>query len=201
MVPPGLTMLSVSPAAWERSKTAKAPRFYMDWAKEKKNQLEGATFTTPSLSIMFGLREGLKMLKEEGLPNVFRRHRRIAAAFRAALKALDIKLLAAPDYASPTVTAAYLPEKLQGDGGRAFFKLLRERYNLVIAGGQAQLHGKIFRIGHLGAVYDDDVIATITALEAGLKDLGLGPAAGKTGASALEIAKRALASAEPALIS
>src|SRR5438270_1286750 len=116
MVPPGVTMLSVSPAAWERQSSARSPRFYFDWERAKKMQSKGMTFTTPAVGILFGLREALLMMREEGLSVIYQRHLRVAAAFRAAASALGLRLLASPpEVASPTVTAVYFPDPLTGE--------------------------------------------------------------------------------------
>jgi aspartate aminotransferase-like enzyme len=195
MVPPGVTMLSVSKAAWERQAAARAPRFYFDWSRARALQAKGMTFTTPALSILFGLREALLMMREEGLPGIFQRHLRIASAFRAAATALNLRLLADTEVASPTVTAVYLPEALAGDRSEAVFKSWRD-LGLVLGEGQAQLSGKIFRIGHLGAVGEPDVVATVQALEAGLEANGHPVQRG----AALAAARRALASSEPSLV-
>jgi aspartate aminotransferase-like enzyme len=195
MVPPGVTMLSISPAAWERQGTARGPRYYFDWTRARKMQAEGMTFTTPAVSIMFGLREALIVMREEGLPAIFRRHLRVAAAFRAAAQALNLRLLASPDAASPTVTAVWLPDLLQGPASKELFRTWRERYKLVLGEGQGPFSGKIFRIGHLGAVYNEDVAATVQALERGLQDHGH-PA---TTGVAMSAAQRALESPEVAL--
>ena len=197
MVPPGLTMLSISPAAWDRQAQAKSPRYYFDWTKARQMQAEGATFTTPVISILLGLREALRMMKAEELPAIFARHLRMAAAFRAAASAIGLRLLAAPEFASPTVTAVQLPEKLTGDRAKALFKTWRERYRLVLAGGQGHLSGKIFRVGHLGAIEESDVIATVTAMEAGLKDEGYE----FRGGAGLDAARQALEARPGALIS
>jgi aspartate aminotransferase-like enzyme len=197
MVPPGVTMLSISPAAWSRRASGTAPRFYFDWERAKKMQQTGATFTTPALSVLFGLREALAMMREETLPAIFRRHLQIAAAFRAAVEALQLRVVAAPAAVSPTVTAVYFPESLQGDASKAVFATWRERYGLVVAGGQGRLTGRIFRLGHMGAVYPDDVLAAADALQNGLADHGHRVAPGV----AVAAAQRALAEPEPALAS
>src|ERR671936_1996768 len=195
MLPPGVTMLSVSPAAWERQRHASAPRFYFDWDRAKKMQAKGMTFTTPALSILLGLREALEMMREEGLANIFRRHLRVAAAFRAAASALGLRLLADGEVASPTVTAIYFPESLAGEKSEAVFKTWREM-GLVLGEGQGQLAGKIFRIGHLGAVYQTDVVATVEVMERGLEANGHPFQRG----AALAAARRALESSEPSLV-
>ena len=197
MSPPGVTMLSVGPAAWQRRATAQAPRFYFDWERAHKMQQSGATFTTPALSVLFGLREALRMMREETLPAIFGRHLQIAASFRAAGEALDLRLVAAPAAVSPTVTAVYFPEELQGDPAKAVFATWRERYGLIVAGGQGQLTGRIFRLGHMGAVSPDDVLVAADALQRGLADHGYGVQPG----TAVAAAQRALAEPETALAS
>jgi aspartate aminotransferase-like enzyme len=196
MLPPGVTMLSVSEAAWQRHAKARAPRFYFDWDRAQKLQAKGMTFTTPAMSILFGLRESLAIMREEGLPTIFQRHIRVAAGFRAAGRALGLRLLAAdPETASPTVTALYFPEALSGEKSEAVFKTWRE-LGLVVGEGQGKLAGKIFRIGHLGAVYDADVAATVELLERGLEANGHSVTRG----AALTAARRALESSEPSLV-
>jgi aspartate aminotransferase-like enzyme len=194
MLPPGLTMLSVSKAAWQQQKRARAPRFYFDWERAGKMQSKGMTFTTPALGIMFGLREALIMMREEGLQAIFQRHRRIASAFRAASAALGLRLLADHEVASPTVTAVYLPDDLV-EKSESVFGAWRE-HGLVLGEGQGQLAGKIFRIGHLGSVYDQDVTATVEALERGLVQNGYSVKPG----AALAAARRALQSSETSLV-
>lgn len=197
MVPPGVTMLSVSPGAWQRRASSTAPRFYFDWERAQKMQQSGATFTTPALSVLFGLREALAMMREETLPAIFRRHLQMAAAFRAAVEAMGLRLVAAPAAVSATVTAVYFPDSLQGDASKAVFATWRERYGLIVAGGQGQLAGRIFRLGHMGAVYPDDVLAAADALQIGLADHGHRIAPGV----AVAAAQRALAAPEAALVS
>jgi alanine-glyoxylate transaminase/serine-glyoxylate transaminase/serine-pyruvate transaminase len=189
-------MLSVSKAAWQRQANARAPRFYFDWERAQKLQAKGMTFTTPAMSILFGLRESLAMMREEGLSPIFQRHLRIAAGFRAAGRALGLRLLAAdPDTASPTVTALYFPDALVGEKSDTVLKTWRD-LGLVVGEGQGKLAGKIFRIGHLGAVYDEDVAATVELLERGLEANGHPVTRG----AALTAAQRALESSEPSLV-
>jgi len=196
MLPPGVTMLSVSKAAWERQAKARAPRFYFDWERAQKLQAKGMTFTTPAMSILFGLRESLTMMREEGLSTIFQRHQRIAAGFRAAGRALGLRLLAAdPETASPTVTGLYFPAALSGEKSEPVFRTWREQ-GLVVGEGQGKLAGKIFRIGHLGAVHEDDVVATVEVLERGLEANGHPVTRG----AALTAAQGALESSEPSLV-
>src|SRR5436305_14942918 len=142
MVPPGVTMVSVSRAAWQRQANGRWPRFYFDWIRARAMQAKGMTFTTPAVSIFFGLREALSMMREEGLPAIFQRHLRVAAAVRAAATALGLRLLADPEIASPTVTAVYLPPARQGHKSEGVFKTWRD-LGLVLGAGQSQLSGKI----------------------------------------------------------
>ena len=195
MLPPGVTMLSVSKAAWQRQAQCRSPRFYFDWERAHKMQVKGMTFTTPAVGILFGLREALQMMREEGLQAIFARHRRIAAAFRAAATTLNLRLLAPGELASPTVTAIYFPEALQGEKADTVLKTWRDLH-LVVGEGQAKLAGKIFRIGHLGAVYDTDVVATVQALEKGLEMHGHPVTPG----AALAAARRVLESSQPSLV-
>jgi len=195
MCPPGVTVLSVSKAAWERRATATAPRFYLDWERERKMQAQGATFTTPALSVLFGLREALQVMQAEGRPAIFARHERLAAGFRAAALALGLQLVADPDVASATVTAVYLPDSLRADRSVDLLETWAERYGLILQGGQGPLRGKIFRLGHMGAVDEEDVLATAVALEAGLRDHGYVPPS-----SAVEAAQRALDASEPSVV-
>ncbi|OGP29608.1 MAG: class V aminotransferase, partial [Deltaproteobacteria bacterium GWB2_42_7] len=153
MLPPGLAFASLSEKAWKFMETAKCPRFYFDFKKERKNLKDNTTAYTPAVSLIIGLREALKMIKAEGLENVFARHSRLARATRAAIKALGLKLLA-PDSPSDASTGAYVPEGV--DGGK-FVKYLRDDMGVTMAGGQDHLKGKIIRIAHLGYVDNFDI--------------------------------------------
>ena len=195
MLPPGVTMLSVSKAAWERQAQSRSPRFYFDWERAHKMQVKGMTFTTPAVGILFGLREALQMMREEGLPAIFDRHQRIAAAFRAAATTLNLRLLANEELASPTVTAIFFPEALQGEKADAVLQTWRD-LGLVVGEGQGKLAGKIFRIGHLGSVYDTDVVTTVEALEKGLETHGHPVTRG----AALAAARRILQTSQPTLV-
>lgn len=171
MLPPGLAFLSVSAAALEFSKNARCPRFYFDFNRELEFELKGQTFTTPAVSIMFGLRESLKMLREEGLQEVFDRHARIAGGVRKSVQALELDLLADPRHYSNTVTAVKAP---RGDEAmnKRLISTLRDRYQLELAGGQGKLAGQIFRIGHMGDISEDDGRQIIGRLEQALVEIG-----------------------------
>lgn len=163
MVPPGLAFVSVNEKAWEAHKNAKMPRFYFDFTAAKKFAEIGETPWTPAVSVIFGMQEAIRMLKEEGLDNIFARHERMTKAARAGLKALGLKLLVDDDkIASRAVTPVFPPEGVEADKLR---KAVREKYGVVLAGGQEDLKGKLFRVGHLGYIDKMELIAALAALE------------------------------------
>lgn len=181
MAPPGVAFVSVSPRAWEYQARARSPRYYFDWTQAKKNLVTGSTPFTPAISVIYALQEGIRMLEEEGLPNVYSRHRRLADATAAAMAELGFSLFAAEGYRSATVTGAVA---MPGLDVAAFRTLLREKYGLVIAGGQGKMTGKMVRVGHLGFVREGDVVQGLWAMERALEELDLAPADGRTLAAA-----------------
>ncbi|HBO85170.1 MAG: class V aminotransferase [Deltaproteobacteria bacterium GWC2_42_11] len=183
MLPPGLAFTALSEKAWKFQETAKCPRFYFDFKKERKNLKDNTTAYTPAVSLIIGLRDVLKMLKQEGLENVFARHNRLARAARAAVKAMGLKLLA-PDAPSDATTGVYLPESV--DGGK-FVKYLRDDMGITMAGGQDHLKGKIIRIAHLGYVDTFDIIVAISSIEMALRKFGHKVEFGKGVAAAQEV--------------
>ena len=174
MIPPGLGFVAVSPKAWEAYKTAKLPRYYLDLGKYRKDSAKNTTPFTPPINLFFALHAALRMMQAEGLENIFARHLRHTQATRAAIKAIGLPLLAADNAASPAITAV-APDRVDAEQIRS---VMRKRYDIVLAGGQDHLKGKIFRIGHLGFVCDRDILAAIAALEATLQELGYDFAAG-----------------------
>ena len=170
MIPPGLTFVAAGPAALEAHKSAKLPRFYFDWTAMLKSQEKNQTPYTPAVTLLYGLQVTLRAILEEGLPNSFKRHARMGWACRAGAEALGLRPLATdPDRASPAVTAIHAPEGVEIKPLRT---LLREKYGVTVAGGQGQLSGKIFRIGHLGYITPPDLLVTFSALEGALRELG-----------------------------
>lgn len=167
MLPPGLAFAGVSDKAWEFSKNSKIPKFYFNWAKELDNLKKNQTNFTPAISLIIGLRESLKMIKEEGLENVYKRSEILANATREGAMALGLKIFSKNP--SPAVTAIYAPE---GIDGQAIYKTLWKKYGVTGAGGQDQLKGKIFRLATLGYADKYDVITAVAAIEFTLKDLG-----------------------------
>jgi aspartate aminotransferase-like enzyme len=174
MLPPGLAFVSMSPRAWEAYARATMPRFYFDLGKYRDATAKGQTPWTPALSLYFALEVALDMLEAEGWEAIFTRHQACADATRAGVRRLGLELLADERFASNTVTAVKAPEGLDVSRLR---KALREEHGVVVGGGQAELTGKIFRIGHLGLVTGEDIAATLAALEQALPVAGYVPAA------------------------
>jgi aspartate aminotransferase-like enzyme len=167
MLPPGLSFAGVSEKAWAFNKKSKIPKFYFDWAKELSNLGKNQTNFTPAISLIIGLRESLRLIREEGLGNVYSRIETLARATRAGAEGLGLSIFARSP--SPAVTAIVAPE---GIDGQAIYKTLWKKYGVTGAGGQDQLKGKIFRIATLGYAGKYDVITAIAALEFSLNDLG-----------------------------
>lgn len=169
MVPPGLAMVSISPEAWKACEAAKMPRFYFDFLKAKKYGEKGQTPWTPCMSVVFGMTVAIKMMLEEGHANIVKRHERIADMTRRNVKALGLELFADEKYASNTVTSIRAPKGLDG---KLINKIMREDHDIILGGGQQELEGKIFRIGHLGWVDEKDIEAVFAALKVALPKAG-----------------------------
>ncbi|MEW6058208.1 MAG: alanine--glyoxylate aminotransferase family protein [Bdellovibrionota bacterium] len=169
MLPPGLAAISLSDKAWTFNETSDIPRFYFDLAKERKGLAKGQTAWTPAVGLVVGLQETLKMIRDEGLHNVFKRHELLAKATRNAVKALGLEILS-KDSPSSAVTAVRVPAEIKD--GKAIPKTMRDKYGVTIAGGQDELEGKIFRLTHLGYIDRFDILIGVGALELTLQDLG-----------------------------
>jgi aspartate aminotransferase-like enzyme len=176
MAPPGLALVSVNERAWALQARARSPRFYFDWKEAKTWAEKGMTPFTPAIPVAFAMQEGLHMLEEEGLTNVYARHKRLARATQAGLHALGFQLYAQEGYRSNTVTSAVPPPGLDV---AALRKLVDTKYGVVIAGGQGKMTGKMVRVGHLGAVAEGDVVQVIWAIEQALEELDVAPANGR----------------------
>src|SRR6266851_4645841 len=162
MIPPGLAFVSISPRAWERQRSAQLPRFYFDWEHARRSAEDsGGTPWTPALSLFFALQVALRLMRDEGLEQLFARHQRLAQFTREGLADLDMRMLADPRFASPTVTTAYVPD---GVDARALLRASEERHGVVLAAGQGRMAGRIIRIGHMGWVDQDDLAAALRAL-------------------------------------
>ncbi len=179
MLPPGMAFVSVSEKAWGLADKAKNAAFYFNFKKERENQTKNQTAFTPTISLIIGLQEVIKIMKAEGLENMFARQGRLARAMREGVKAAGLALFP-KESPSDALTAVSAPE---GIDGQAVYKNLRTQYGMTAAGGQDHLKGKIFRLSHMGYADTFDVISALAATEMVLKGLGhpvkLGSGVGK----------------------
>jgi alanine-glyoxylate transaminase/serine-glyoxylate transaminase/serine-pyruvate transaminase len=171
MLPPGLGLNAVSRKAVEASKSAKLPRFYWDWEAMIRDNQMGFFPYTPSTNLLYGLREALRMLFEEGLDRVFARHLRHAEATRRAVRAWGLEILCSnPDEYSPALTTVVMPE---GHDADALRKVVLDRFDMSLGTGLGKLKGKVFRIGHLGDFNDLMLAGTLCGVEMGLSLAGI----------------------------
>jgi len=176
MTPPGLAFAAVSDKAWKVIEANPNPQaYYFDYRAYKKSLAKNDAPYTPALTLVRGVHKALQMIRAEGIENIWSRTARLAKACRAAAAAMGLKLFAA--HPGDAVTAMWVPE---GVDEAAFRKTLRERYGVQVAGGQAHLKGKIFRITTMGFVDEVDLIGCLSAVEKVLYDMGhkLTPGAG-----------------------
>ncbi|GAB4338644.1 MAG: alanine--glyoxylate aminotransferase family protein [Dehalococcoidia bacterium] len=163
MVPPGLAFMYMSERAWQAHATAKMPRFYFDATRAKDSLARLQNPWTPAESIYFAMDTALEMMRAEGLEGIYTRHEAIARYTRERIKAMGLKLFPSDErYASNTVTAVLWPDGLDGS---AISRRAREEFGVVFGGGQGKLQGKIFRVGHLGYVKQEDVAQALDVLE------------------------------------
>ena len=166
MLPPGLGFNAVSAKALAASSAARLPRIYWDWTAMIKNNASGFFTTTPGTNLLYGLREAIAMLMEEGLAAVFARHQRFGEASRRAVAAWGLELLPVnPDEYSPALTAVVMPS---GHDADAFRSVVLDRFDMSLGAGLGQLKGKVFRIGHLGDFNDLMLAGTLGGVEMGL---------------------------------
>ena len=170
MLPPGLGFNAVSEKAWRASAEAMLARSYWDWRAMDDPNASGYFPFTPATNLLFGLREAVAMLEEEGLERVFERHRRLAAATRRAVQAWGLDFnCRPPEHRSASLTAVRMPEGWSADALRA---LVLERFDVSLGNGLGKLHDRVFRIGHLGDLNDVTVLGTLAAVEMGLSLAG-----------------------------
>ena len=169
MMPPGLAFVAMSERAWEAYGRSDLPKFYLDLGKYRKSAQADSNPFTPAINLYFALEAALEMMQAEGLEAIFARHARHRAAAQAGMEAMGLPLYAAEGHGSPAITAV-APEGIDAEALR---KAVKEKFDILLAGGQDHLKGKVFRIGHLGFVCDRDVLTAVAAIEATLADLGL----------------------------
>ena len=168
MIPPGLAFASVSDKAWKVIEKATLPRFYFDFAKERKNLAQGESSFTPATTLVVALHTALNYIRELGRENLVANAAMLAEAARASAQALGLKLFAGSNPAD-AVTAIYAPEGM--DSG-AIVKEIRTRFGAIITNGQGSMKGRIFRLAHLGYYDFLDLVSVVTALEIALVKLG-----------------------------
>ena len=169
MLPPGLSFVAMSDRAWDAYGRSDLPKFYLDLGPYRKTAAKDSNPFTPAVNLYFGLEAALDMMQNEGLEAIFARHARHRSAAQAGMKAIGMPLFAAEGYGSPAITAV-APEGIDAEQLR---KAVKEKFDILLAGGQDHLKGQVFRIGHLGFVCDRDVLTAVSAIEATLQALGL----------------------------
>jgi alanine-glyoxylate transaminase/serine-glyoxylate transaminase/serine-pyruvate transaminase len=165
MLPPGGAILCVGPRALAAAEKSRTPRYFYDWRPVVRDMQQGFFPYTPATLLLFGLREALRMLFEEGLDHVLARHARLAQGTREAVRAWGLSLLAGdPARASNSLSAVVV----EGIDSAAVVKVAAERLNLALGVGLGQLRGRVFRIGHLGSLNELEVLATLAGTELAL---------------------------------
>ena len=176
MLPPGLSFNAISEKALSANKSAKLPRSYWDWQDMLGPNRNGYFPFTPATTLLYGLREALVMLHEEGLPNVFRRHGRHAEATRTAVRAWGLEIVCEdPREYSNSLTAVFMPQGHDPDRLRS---IILENFDMSLGAGLSKLAGKVFRIGHLGSFNDLMLAGTLGGVEMGLRLAGVPHEAG-----------------------
>jgi alanine-glyoxylate transaminase/serine-glyoxylate transaminase/serine-pyruvate transaminase len=171
MVPPGLSFNAISEKAIAAGHQARLPRKYWDWAEMVKQHRSGYFAYTPATNLLFGLREALAMLQEEGLPQVFARHSRHAEATRAAVRAWNLEIVCAdPREYSSSLTAVFTPDGHSADRLR---RTILDHFDMSLGTGLGQLADRAFRIGHLGSFNDLMLAGTLAGVEMGLRAAGV----------------------------
>ncbi len=184
MLPAGLGIVCASPKALVARERARCPRVFFDFGDMIKANASGYFPYTPSIPMLYGLRESLAILLEEGLDNVFARHHRLAEGVRAAVRAWGLKLCArAPRWYSDTVSAIMVPE---GANGADVIDVAFRRYNLALGAGLARMAGKLFRIGHLGDLNELMLLSAVAGAEMAMRDVGIQVTPGSGVAAAAE---------------
>jgi aspartate aminotransferase-like enzyme len=167
MLPPGLAFVALSEAAWERTREAGLPRFYLDLKRARASLNKNSTPFTPAVPLVLALEESIRLIEKEGIRHIHTRHARHAVACRDAVIALGLELFATVP--SNGLTSVRVPE---GKDGEEVTRTLREQSGMRIAGGQEPMRGKLFRLGHMGYYKDRDILDLAAALEKALLELG-----------------------------
>jgi alanine-glyoxylate transaminase / serine-glyoxylate transaminase / serine-pyruvate transaminase len=198
MLPPGISFNAVSEKALAASKSNTMPRSYWDWQEMLKPNASGFFPYTPATNLLYGLKEALTMLQEEGLDNVFARHKRLAAATRTAVEAWGLEVLCQnPAEYSPVLTAVLMPPSHDADRYR---KITLEKFNISLGSGLGKVAGKVFRIGHLGECNELTLIGALSGVEMGLAAAGVPHRSGGVQAAMAALEGRVEANAPKAAV-
>ena len=189
MTPPGLSLTSVSSAAWERCARTTTPRFYFDWQKLRASLETGTTPFTPAVSLVAALDVALGLLLEEGLDAAFARHAALGRACREGAKAMGLELFSPDEERSAVVTAILTPD---GVDARELVLALRDRFGITVAGGHGELGSRMFRIGHIGYYDVFDITTALAAVELLLVESGADIERGAAVTRALEAYRSAV---------
>ncbi len=166
--PPGVAMITMSPRAWKAYEKSNLPKVYFDLGTYKAALEKAQTPATPAVTVFIALQESLRLMAEEGLEAIMRRHRDLARATRRGLHAVSLQLFADERYASPALTAFRPPARVDA---RNLIRVLRDDHDTIVAGGQGKMEGQLVRVAHLGFVTLQDIVAFFSALELTLRDL------------------------------
>ncbi len=183
MLPPGLAFVCVAKSAWESIEKSDLPKYYWNFKKMQKALSNKTTAYTPAISLIMAAGKSIEMIKNEGIENVWSRHARLANATREGVKALGLELFAGDDSGN-VLTSVKIPEGVKFDAG---IKKLRDETGVTIAGGQDELKGKMFRVGHMGYVNEFDIVLAISAVEKILHENGYKVELGKGSSKVQEI--------------
>ena len=198
MLPPGAGIVCVSPKALAAGDQARLTRVFFSFKDQVNQNALGYFPYTPSLPMLYGLRESVAMLLEEGLDNVFARHHRLAEGVRAAVKAWGLELCArAPKWYSDTVSAIMVPPHVKGQD---VIDIAYRRYNLSLGAGLSKVAGKLFRIGHMGDVNELMLLGALAGTEMAMRDAGVAVAPGSGVAAAEEFWRQGTAAEEPVAV-
>jgi len=171
MLPPGMAVVCVGPRALARGEDVRSPRYFFDWRPVLAEMQRGYFPYTPATLMLYGLREAVRMLAEEGLPNVFARHGRLAEGVRRAVRAWGLSIVCRnPQEYSNTLTAVMMPDGVDADG---VLRMAAQRLDLSLGTGLGRLKSRAFRIGHLGALNELEVLATVAGVEMALTMAGV----------------------------
>ncbi|WP_231444559.1 pyridoxal-phosphate-dependent aminotransferase family protein [Brevibacterium zhoupengii] len=171
MLPPGMSFNAVSDKALEAHEKSTLPKSFWNWTEMLASGKNGQTPYTPNTNLLYGLKEALRILNEEGMDNVFARHIRFGEATRAAVEAWGLEVLCTNENEhSPVLTAVLMPEGHDADELR---RVILEKFNMSLGAGLSKLKGKIFRIGHLGDLSDLTLAGTLSGVQMGLQLAGI----------------------------